>query len=157
MTCQHRKHNLPLFTSVNWDPKTFEIWTVGPFGPDLSHCVSSCDASPRLALAHPMLPYARLCAAVAVCWWLSVLSPVWGTQGWRSVPPASLQPSSGPGLSLRTTHAAGPPGAPEQGATPVHPGPFGEWEQVRTQDLTEMRVPWVWSRGFCSTWYFLFH
>lgn len=94
-------------------------------------CLSVSGSVPALlsALLRCWLCFVLL---VAVCWWLSVLSPVWGTQGWRSVPPASLQPSPGSGLALRTAHAAGSPGAPGQGAAAAHPGPPGERKQVCT-------------------------
>lgn len=115
----------------------------------LSSFVSLCLVLWYLALPCfwpvPCCPWLCFVLLVAVCWWLSVLSPVWGTQGWRSVPPASLQPSTGPWLTLWTTHAPGPLGTPEQGTAPMHPGPFGEWEQVcileQTQGCKEPGAP----------------
>lgn len=47
--------------------------------------VPSCDPRPHrpACFALAVMPRRWLCFVllVAVCWWLSVLSPVWGTQG----------------------------------------------------------------------------
>lgn len=147
--------------------RTFNIWTVNLawcfYHSVPSHSVQSCFIA-----SHPVIPFLALLALpccglsalpcrswlcfvllVAVCWWLSVLSPVWGTQGWRSVPPASLQPSPGPWLTLRTAHVAGPPGAPGQGSAPMHPGPPGEWEQVCIQEKQKCLIHKTGFRTWC--------
>ncbi len=54
-----------------------------------------------------------------------------GTQGWRSVPPTSLQPRPRAGLPPRPP--AGTPGLPGQRRAAAHPPTPGEWEQVRAQ------------------------
>lgn len=90
-----------------------------------------------------------ICVCVSVCLLLRGSANVFsvrcllcgGTQGWRSVPPTSLQPR--PRAGLPPQPLAGPPGLPGQRRAAAHPPPPGEREQVREfQKYPQFSIFW---------------